>query len=369
MKLELIAWTPHAEEICAAAARLCYQPGGIETLSQISPKKVQSLLSRIIASGHHSVLEHASFTFALEGVSRAFTHQLVRHRIASYSQQSQRHVKVEEADFVIPPSIRSNPEFLEIFEKAFESSFEAYRKLMESGIPVEDARYVLPQASTSRLVFTMNARELWHFFELRCCEKAQWEIRAIAFLALKKVKEICPNLFRDAGPMCFHDSCKELDFPCWRPGSAFFKEKKELFLKRLKGIFPEIEEIKIPQFSSDPKRVSEFLSCSPEQVLQTLIGEISGEPSVILYSGFKDPFSLDKDFRPWGEEEIKKKTGFSTKAIPLLPFSEKVSFFIEKKVLDQDRLFFNLASPWYYGKIPGVFLMKIEAFAKEVRIK
>lgn len=368
MKLELIAWTPHAEEVCAAAARLCYQPGGIEGFKEMSPGKIQSLLSRVISSGHHSVLEHASFTFALEGASRACTHQLVRHRIASYSQQSQRHVRVGEQDFVIPPSVRSNPAFREVFQGALELSFEAYRKLLESGVPVEDARYILPQASASRIVFTMNARELWHFFELRCCEKAQWEIRAIAFLALKKVQEICPNLFRNAGPFCFHDSCKEYDFPCWRQGSAFFKKRKELFLERLKCLTPQIEEFQLPNYSLDPMKISRFLFSSPEHLLQARIGEIGGQPIVVLFSGLKGPPPLGECFQPWREQKIRKETGFSSLALPILPFPEKAVFYIEEGVLSREYLFTNLASPWYYGKIPGPSLKRIEAFAKEVRV-
>lgn len=373
MRLELIAWTPQAEEICAAAARLCYQSVGIDNLAQIPEKKVESLLSKVISSGHHSVLEHASFTFAVEGLSRACTHQLVRHRIASFSQQSQRHVQVEETEFVTPPKIRSDPELKKVFEESLNSSFKAYKKLVDSGIPIEDARYLLPQASKSRLVFTMNARELWHFFELRCCEKAQWEIRALAFLALKRVKEIAPNLFRNAGPLCFHDSCREIDFPCWRPGSAFFRKKKDQFLERLAQIAPDYEEVKIPGFTIDPAKISKALGCLSAQLLQVKVGEISGEPCVFLSP---DPLKLIEEIRAsagqtitlWDEEKLLKKTGFSALAVPILPFKNKVGYFVKGEILEQEFLFANLASPWYYGKIPGASLKKLKEFAMEVRV-
>lgn len=373
MRLELISWTPHAEEICAAAAFLCYHPVSIDQLTAVTPEKVGPLLSKVISSGHHSVVEHVSFTFAVEGVSRACTHQLVRHRIASYSQQSQRHVPVGETEFVIPPKILANPDLKKAFKESLNQSFEAYRKLIYSGVPIEDARYLLPQASKSRLIFTMNARELWHFFELRCCEKAQWEIRTLAFLALKKVKEIAPNLFQKAGPKCFHGSCSEEDFPCWRFGSAFFRKKKDQFIDILSKVTPLYEEIKMPEFTLNPWKIVKELECSSSQLLQAEIGELSGEPMVILAS---DPSRLLKKLESgfgltpalWDKEKVLKKTSYSFMAVPIIPFRDKVSYFIEEECIKQNFLYTNLASPWWYAKIPGKALLNFNKFAKEVRV-
>jgi thymidylate synthase (FAD) len=373
MRLELIAWTPHAEEICAAAAYLCYHPANLSNFGSIPPEKVPPLLSKVITSGHHSVLEHVSFTFAVEGISRVCTHQLVRHRIASYSQQSQRHVQVKETEFVIPPKILSDPHTKEIFEESLNLSFQAYQKLINSGISIEDARYLLPQASKSRLVFTMNARELWHFFELRCCEKAQWEIRTLAFWALRKVKEIAPNLFREAGPKCFHGICTESDFPCWRFGSAFFKKKKAQFAELLSQITSNYEEIKLPEFTLNPLKITEELGCSLSQLLQAAIGELAGEPIVILAP---DPSRLVEKLKAefgealvlWDKEKVLNRTGFSTLAVPIIPFKDHVVYFVQQDILKEDCLFTNLASPWWYAKIPGRALKKLSNFAKEVKV-
>ena len=158
------------------------------------------------------MLEHASFTFSISGVSRALTHQLVRHRIASYSQQSQRYVRLENPDFVIPESIRSDKIAREKYIKFIEYAWKVYRYLLKKGIPKEDARYVLPNATTTHITVTMNARELHHFFRLRCCMRAQWEIRKIAYMMLEEVKKVAPIIFKNAGPPC--DNCPEPDFPC-----------------------------------------------------------------------------------------------------------------------------------------------------------
>jgi thymidylate synthase (FAD) len=150
-----------------------------------------------------SVIEHASFTFSIEDVSRAMTHQLVRHRLASYTQQSQRYVKYDTLkSYVTPPTIANNPDAQKIFEGALEHVSNVYNKLLEMGIPKEDARYILPNAAKTNIVVTMNARELRHFFNLRCCARSQWELREVAIEMLRQVKRVAPSLFENAGPTC-----------------------------------------------------------------------------------------------------------------------------------------------------------------------
>lgn len=203
MKVELIAFTPNPERIAAAAARSCRSAkSAAELLRSEDESRLLKVLRTCVELGHTSVLEHASFTFSISGVSRACTHELVRHRIASYSQQSQREVKVEDPEFVVPPSVKGEPEAEAIFREAVSKAREAYSKLVERGIPLEDARYVLPNATPTNIVVTMNARALLNFFELRCCLKAQWEIRQVANEMLRLVREVAPEIFGKAGPPC-----------------------------------------------------------------------------------------------------------------------------------------------------------------------
>jgi thymidylate synthase (FAD) len=153
--------------------------------------------------GHVSVIEHANFTFSLEEVSRALTHQLVRHRIASYTQQSQRYVTYDTLkEYVTPPSIADKPEAKKIFDETLENISKTYQKLLEMGIQKEDARYILPNAAKTNIIVTMNARELRHFFNLRCCARTQWELREVATEMLRQVKKVAPSLFENAGPNC-----------------------------------------------------------------------------------------------------------------------------------------------------------------------
>jgi thymidylate synthase (FAD) len=175
------------------------------------------LIRRIIGLGHLSVLEHAVFSFGIEGISRAASHQLVRHRVASYSQQSQRYVAAS-ADFehVIPPSIAGRPELARQFARAMRDAGKRYVELLAAGVPAEDARFVLPNAAATRIIVTMNARELRHFFTLRCCLRAQWEIRGLAELMLGLVRDAAPVLFERCGPSCVAAACPEGKLACGR---------------------------------------------------------------------------------------------------------------------------------------------------------
>lgn len=218
MNVKLISYTPEAERKVAMAARLCYSPiGAAELEERMSDAQVKNLVEKILAMGHYSTLEHASFTFAIEGVSRVLTHQLVRHRIASYSQQSQRYVKEHDFEFIVPPSVAANPVARERFEKLMEEIRTVYAELTTLGVHQEDARYCLANATETKILVTMNARSLFNFFELRCCSRAQWEIRKMAEMMLQEVKKIAPVLFAKAGPTCISgEFCREGDLSCGR---------------------------------------------------------------------------------------------------------------------------------------------------------
>jgi thymidylate synthase (FAD) len=217
MKVELITYTPDPEAAVAAAARICYSDRGALDLKQdLGKEEVSSLLKRLISMGHLSPVEHASFTFAIEGVSRSLSHQLVRHRIASYSQKSQRYVNENNFSYITPPSIAADPDAAALFTRVMGDLQEAYRKL--SGIvPREDARYLLPNAVETKLVCTMNARSLFNFFRMRCCRRAQWEIRELALRMREQVRQVAPILFALAGPSCeIEGICWEGEFSCGR---------------------------------------------------------------------------------------------------------------------------------------------------------
>jgi len=214
----LLANTPDPQRIIAAAARLCYAPvGAAELIEGLTAEEVDKLLKTILKSGHLSVCEHATFTFAVEGISRACSHQLVRHRVASYSQQSQRYVKLNKPPMIVPPAIAAEPELAAGFIGASEAAYANYQSLLEAGVEAEDARYLLPQAVETKIVVTMNARELLHFFTLRTCERAQWEIRALAEEMLKLVLPLAPTVFAKAGPACVRGRCPEGRFYCQLP--------------------------------------------------------------------------------------------------------------------------------------------------------
>ena len=219
MQVELLYHTPDPERAIATAARLCYAPvGASELMETMPPERVESVLSTIMKSGHFSTLEHVSYTFAIDGVSRALTHQLVRHRLASFNQQSQRYVKFKDGLATVKPAtVAENEEASALFDEAIEAAVSAYTKLLEAGIPAEDARYLLPNAAETKIVVTMNVRELLHFFELRCCNRAQWEIRELAQKMLELVRPTAPYVFLDAGPSCVRGRCSEGKMTCGKP--------------------------------------------------------------------------------------------------------------------------------------------------------
>lgn len=216
IKVALLEHTPEPERVVAMAARLCYSPSGAEELKErISEKEIAKLVRMLVDMGHASTLEHVTFTFGIEGVSRVLTHQLVRHRIASYSQQSQRYVAAHDYMYVVPASIAENPTAKMRFEALMQDIHALYDSLIESGIPKEDARYILSNATETKIVVTMNARSLLHFFNLRCCYRAQWEIRELAYQMLSEVKKVAPLLFQNAGASCVQTGrCPEGAMTC-----------------------------------------------------------------------------------------------------------------------------------------------------------
>ena len=219
MQVELLYHTPDPERAIATAARLCYAPvGAKELMETMPPERVASVLTTIMRSGHFSTLEHASYTFAVDGVSRALTHQLVRHRLASFNQQSQRYVRFgADLEVVKPATIAESDEANAVFDGIIEATKAAYAELMELGIPAEDARYVLPNAAETKIVVTMNVRELLHFFEVRCCNRAQREIREMAHRMLELVRPTAPFVFADAGAGCVRGACPEGKMACGMP--------------------------------------------------------------------------------------------------------------------------------------------------------
>lgn len=234
MLVQLIAHTNDPEKTVAAAAKLCYSDAHIETLLEgLTPEKTASFLQKLTDLGHASPIEHASFTFGIEGVSRTFLAQVTRHRIASFSVQSQRYVRLEDFRYVIPPEIEAIPEAKEKFIEAMNEEASNYlslvksleeahtQRLMAQGMEEkaarakaskqanEDARFVLPNACETKMVMTMNCRSLQNFFNLRCCNRAQWEIRAVADEMLRLVLPLAPHIFATAGPRCLTGPCPE----------------------------------------------------------------------------------------------------------------------------------------------------------------
>jgi thymidylate synthase (FAD) len=224
LKVLLLRHTPDPEETVAMAAKLCYSPSDIESLKGKIEKKDQKVfVEKLMNMGHMTPVEHPNFTFAIEGISRACSHQLVRHRLASYSQQSQRYVSEEAGfDYVIPETIKADKELKRIFINSIKDAQDTYntivQKLNENGVKGEtanqDARFVLPNAAETKIMVTMNARELQHFFRQRCCNRAQWEIRAMADKMLNLAKKVSPVIFQKSGPSCLHAPCPEGSYTC-----------------------------------------------------------------------------------------------------------------------------------------------------------
>ncbi|MCL2518061.1 MAG: FAD-dependent thymidylate synthase [Oscillospiraceae bacterium] len=232
--VELLAYTPDADKLVAAAAKLCYSKSDIDTLMEkLTPEKIDSFLTMLADLGHESPIEHASYTFGIEGISRVVLAQITRHRIASFSVQSQRYVDMRNFEYITPPDIAAIPEALAEFQEAMEEDVRHYERLRniltEKYLEVnmdrsaaekkanEDARFVLPNACDTKIIMTMNARSLHNFFGLRCCNRAQWEIREVAVQMLKLVREVSPLLFANAGPGCLYGACSEGAYSCGRP--------------------------------------------------------------------------------------------------------------------------------------------------------
>ncbi len=256
IKVTLLAHTPLPEKTIAAAAKLCYSPSDISTVMEgLTEEKTASFVEMLAEIGHESPIEHASFTFGIEGVSRSFLAQVTRHRIASYSVQSQRYVKEKNFTYVTPPEIENDPEALKEYQKAMaecESSYhkitdilsekyvkqylaegfsekEAARKAEKKAI--EDARFVLPNACETKMIMTINARSLMNFFKHRCCSRAQWEIRSVADQMLSLVFSVAPDLFKNAGPACLCGKCPEGKMSCGKAA-----EVKERYNKMKKTV-------------------------------------------------------------------------------------------------------------------------------------
>lgn len=216
MNVTLIRHTLTPEELVALGARLCYSKTDLLGLQQqVAKSDQEGFCRKVIGMGHESVLEHASFTFGIEGVSRVLLAQLTRHRLASFSVQSQRYCGAN-MELVIPDSM-CIPELVDDIVAVRRAVEELYSKAVGFGVPEEDARYLTLQAGTTRLMVTMNVRELRHFFSLRCCRRAQWEIREMADEMLAICKQIAPALFHDAGPGCLRGACQEGEKCCGHP--------------------------------------------------------------------------------------------------------------------------------------------------------
>ena len=223
LRVELIRHTLTPEELVALAARLCYSRADVDTLQErISSRDQTDFVQRIMSMGHESVLEHASFTFAVEGVSRVLLAQLTRHRLASFSVQSQRYVSYANGfNYILPPQIEALGEEAAVeYDRQMQEIHRWYqawqRQLAEGEHGNEDARFVLPGACETKLLVTMNVRELRHFFSLRMCSRAQWEIRALATEMHRRCMETAPLLFADAGPACLRGRCPEGEKTCGR---------------------------------------------------------------------------------------------------------------------------------------------------------
>lgn len=257
-KVTLLAYTAYPEKLIASAAKLCYSPASIDTVMDgLTSEKTASFIDMLTEIGHQSPIEHASFTFGIEGVSRALLAQITRHRIASFSVQSQRYVAENHFSYVLPPEIDALPEAREEFLRAMEEDQQHYERLvsllqekhyqemLRQGLEekaalraaekkaIEDARFVLPNACETKMICTFNARSLMNFFSLRCCNRAQWEIRGVACEMLRLAKEKAPVLFQYAGPPCLRGKCPEGKMSCGN-----MKAVRQAFLGTTEGEQP-----------------------------------------------------------------------------------------------------------------------------------
>ena len=235
-KVKLIRHTADPEATVALAAKLCYSDRELDDLTDnIMAKDNSAFITRLMDMGHHSPVEHASFTFSIEGVSRAFLAQITRHRIASFSVRSQRYVSEDAFNYVVPPAIEElGAAAVARFAGQMDTIMDWYHDwqgaLGHGEKSNEDARFILPNACETKMIVTMNARELMHFFELRCCNRAQWEIRSVAWLMLGEVIKVAPNLFRDCGPGCLNGGCPEGAKSCGK--AAEVKAHRDELIKK-----------------------------------------------------------------------------------------------------------------------------------------
>lgn len=239
MKVTLLSHTPNPEQVIACAARLCYSSASVQdVMNGLTPEKTEEFIQMLSNMGHESPFEHVTFTFGIEGVSRSLLAQITRHRMASFSVKSQRYVKEFEFSYVTPPEIAQDPEANAIYRAAMEQDRMQYEQLeailfakhkarlmtagkdektaerMAEKSAIEDARYVLPNACETQMMMTANVRSLWNFFRLRCCNRAQWEIRDLAEQMLLLCREVAPTLFAKAGPGCVSGPCPEGKMTC-----------------------------------------------------------------------------------------------------------------------------------------------------------
>lgn len=243
LKVTLLTYTPKPQKIMAAAAKLCYARADIDTVMEgLTPEKTEGFIDMLSGLGHESPMEHMNFTFGIENVSRSLLAQITRHRHASFSVQSQRYVKEMDFEFITPPQIAENAAAKQLYFKTMKDIAASYNNLadtlkkvnIENGMEeraaekkaIEDARYVLPNACTTKMIVTMNARSLMNFFKLRCCNRAQWEIRELACQMLELVKNVAPNVFSDAGPACVRGGCSEGKMSCGKADEVRLKFKK-----------------------------------------------------------------------------------------------------------------------------------------------
>lgn len=250
----LLAYTPEPERTVAAAAKLCYSSSGINQLNDsLTDEKAASFVEMLSEIGHESPIEHASFTFGIEGVSRSLLAQITRHRMASFSVKSQRYVREGSFEYVTPPEIAAEPEAKKIYDEIMADDQERYDRLavilkekhiktfisegkdektaarLAEKKAIEDARFVLPNACETQMVMTMNARSLMNFFKVRCCRRAQWEIQDVANQMLALVSAVAPNIFKNAGPSCLRGGCSEGKMSCGKPDEvrSFYKGLKK----------------------------------------------------------------------------------------------------------------------------------------------